>query len=1043
MVFRTLLILAATLAATACDESRTVEPSAPMDAVREPIVLDPSPVISSTPSPEQMLLETIPEMDARVMTGLRNDVQVVYTELGVPHLFGSDRADLSLVLGYLMAKDRYWMMDLARRLGAGRVSELLGDLALETDIGQRNRGIHEVGKRIYAFLDPDRKAELDAMAKGVNHYIDEVRDGASPAPSELQLFYGLLGVSSPADLMDEWTGQDLAYFAAVVVDQSACELDELSRGAAVEVLQDRYPDETSPRRDGLLEDMLYGIRPITDTTTVEGAIVDEAVPESNARAEASSAGTRFNSQLFKSSAARLFGRRLLRLSVNGSNAWAVAPEGTSDDATLLAGDGHLELTSPAYFFQASMDTGVLGQDPWHVRGNFLPGIPFLGTGTNGHVAWSFTCFYADPFDYYSEVVQVDDAGRLVSTLFDGQERAVVAVEETYTIRDIGVLQSEGGVKVSTSYQTFDGRRIFSVEGRPAENGESGIEFGTGPVVPTDTDGDGIISALSIDSTHLDIQNALGAFADLSTARDLTEFGTIHRRLAVFGSHFVAADKAGNIMATGYNATPCRKNLPRRDDGLRYASGADPRMVLDGTQYGAFEVQYNADGSVDETDQAGASCMTAHADFPRAYNPSSGIVVSGNNDPAGSSLDNSLANDEHYLGGPWALGLRAERITELLRAQVDDGMANIEGMARIQADHRATLAARWLPMFLEFITVGRNAMEEDDPSNQRHKTLSEIYGPNAARFEEVYDRLARWSEDGLGTHSGVETVYNRPTDTTRANATATMIFYSWINHFIKAVIDDEELPQRAGGASEGFTDTRSIIRSMDRLLMGRGDGNPLDLVSWQSETSESILFDDIDTERTEHSTEIGLSSLAEALDQLGSEPSENDASGFGTPDMSQWLWGLRHTLNIKNILVPFIGDVGDVGDVIDSFFGAFTLTPQNLPIVADPLNEDDPRFGLAGFPRPGDNFSPDSAAFGYDTKRFSFDVGPVMRLVVALYPDGTVKGQNIIPGGQSGLSDSPHFGDQMMMWLGNDTIPLRFHLDEIVEGAEGRIVFQAP
>ena len=59
------------------------------------------------------------------------------------------------------------------------------------------------------------------------------------------------------------------------------------------------------------------------------------------------------------------------------------------------------------------------------------------------------------------------------------------------------------------------------------------------------------------------------------------------------------------------------------------------------------------------------------------------------------------------------------------------------------------------------------------------------------------------------------------------------------------------------------------------------------------------------------------------------------------------------------------------------------------------------------------------------------------MVIALYPDGRVAGQNIVPGGQSGLTDSPHFADQLRLWLGNQATPIRFHVDEIVDGAVGR------
>ena len=64
----------------------------------------------------------------------------------------------------------------------------------------------------------------------------------------------------------------------------------------------------------------------------------------------------------------------------------------------------------------------------------------------------------------------------------------------------------------------------------------------------------------------------------------------------------------------------------------------------------------------------------------------------------------------------------------------------------------------------------------------------------------------------------------------------------------------------------------------------------------------------------------------------------------------------------------------------------------------------------------------------------------MRMVFAL-KDGAVSGLNIIPGGQSGLADSPHFTDQAALWLGNQAYPARFHVDDVVAGAAGHEVYR--
>ena len=64
---------------------------------------------------------------------------------------------------------------------------------------------------------------------------------------------------------------------------------------------------------------------------------------------------------------------------------------------------------------------------------------------------------------------------------------------------------------------------------------------------------------------------------------------------------------------------------------------------------------------------------------------------------------------------------------------------------------------------------------------------------------------------------------------------------------------------------------------------------------------------------------------------------------------------------------------------------------------------------------------------------------MFRMVISLGPDG-VHGENILPGGQSARIDSPHFADQAAVWLGNDTWPLRFAVEDVVNFASHREAF---
>ncbi len=72
--------------------------------------------------------------------------------------------------------------------------------------------------------------------------------------------------------------------------------------------------------------------------------------------------------------------------------------------------------------------------------------------------------------------------------------------------------------------------------------------------------------------------------------------------------------------------------------------------------------------------------------------------------------------------------------------------------------------------------------------------------------------------------------------------------------------------------------------------------------------------------------------------------------------------------------------------------------------------------------------------------FTYATGPVMRMVISLN-HGEVRGENIIPGGQSGLVDSPYFSDQAALWLGNQTLPMRYTPEEVVGAAQGHEVLR--
>ena len=134
---------------------------------------------------------------------------------------------------------------------------------------------------------------------------------------------------------------------------------------------------------------------------------------------------------------------------------------------------------------------------------------------------------------------------------------------------------------------------------------------------------------------------------------------------------------------------------------------------------------------------------------------------------------------------------------------------------------------------------------------------------------------------------------------------------------------------------------------------------------------------------------------------------------------------------QELLADFLRDDPSLSALLDMF----NVTTERHPL-ADDLTPDDPRSQLTWFPRPGDHLDIDAANPGLGGTRFTHGSGPVFRMVIALGPEG-VEGQNILPGGQSGLTDSPFFCDQARDWLANTTSPMRYTPAEVVAGAVGR------
>jgi penicillin amidase len=120
------------------------------------------------------------------LKGIKEEVTVIRDEFAVPHIYAKNEEDLYTAVGYVMAQDRLWQMDLVRRATLGRLSEIFGKEFIETDLLLRALHYPDRSKEILAIADSVHLKALQSFCNGINEYIEK-------AGTRLPLEFSILG----------------------------------------------------------------------------------------------------------------------------------------------------------------------------------------------------------------------------------------------------------------------------------------------------------------------------------------------------------------------------------------------------------------------------------------------------------------------------------------------------------------------------------------------------------------------------------------------------------------------------------------------------------------------------------------------------------------------------------------------------------------------------------------------------------------------------------------------------------------------------------
>src|SRR5215204_835565 len=151
-----------------------------------------------------LLRRSLPTLDGAVeLPGLEGPVEVLRDRFGVPQVFAESERDLFFAQGYVHAQDRFFQMELGRRAGHGRLSELIGGSALEFDRLSRTIGFGKIAAASEKNGPPETLEILRSYSAGVNACLS-----TEPLPPELRL----LRLLEP----EPWRPSDTAAWSMIV-----------------------------------------------------------------------------------------------------------------------------------------------------------------------------------------------------------------------------------------------------------------------------------------------------------------------------------------------------------------------------------------------------------------------------------------------------------------------------------------------------------------------------------------------------------------------------------------------------------------------------------------------------------------------------------------------------------------------------------------------------------------------------------------------------------------------------------------------------------
>jgi penicillin amidase len=324
------------------------------------------------------------------MPGLTAPVDVYRDEHGIPHIFAPTMNDAAHALGYIHADERLFQMEMQRRAGQGRLSEILGADMLDVDKFIRTLGLYPLAQESFGTLSPETQSFFQAYADGVNLWLQTHRRALPPeflllgltpepwVPADSIVWGKLMALqlsgNYKAELLRAQLAQKLSseqlrqLFPLPPADAPVTVLPRVTKMGGIQNLPvDKFNAPPAKTKDSLAQALVYASSPQVGRSAILSALDKLGLITGLARA--------------------------------ASNEWVISGARTATGKPILANDPHLGLEAPVLWYLARIKTPELS-----LEGATVPGLPVVLLGQNEHIAWGFTTTGSDVQDLFAETI---------------------------------------------------------------------------------------------------------------------------------------------------------------------------------------------------------------------------------------------------------------------------------------------------------------------------------------------------------------------------------------------------------------------------------------------------------------------------------------------------------------------------------------------------------------------------------------------------------------------------------------------------------------